>query len=169
MDEKGTLIGFDLTLYKGEIAILHAPNGWGKSTLFAAICGLIKVDQGEILLEGRSLNGLPTWDRVNKGLGALPSDRHTFSSLQVKDALRLAELQEAPIVLGPLAARVCSSLSGGERQVLALRTAKPDRLSLYDEPFCALDGNHVIDTAGRIGRDATQRAILIMVPASLYS
>ena len=143
LDENGNQTGFSLTLYEGETTILQAPNGWGKSTLFAAICGLIKYDQGEIILQGQSLDGLPTWDRARKGLCALPSDHHTFPSLRAREVLKLAGYQGIANELGPLANRVCSSLSGGENQRVSLLSQMGNTLCpivrMFDEPFTALD------------------------------
>jgi len=146
-DEDSNRVGFSLTLYEGEIAILQAPNGWGKSTLFAAICGLIKVAQGEVLLNGQPLEQLQAWDRARLGISALPSDHHTFPTLRTKDVLKLVGNTNASAAadLGELDNRVCSSLSGGERQKVALRallsSTGAKATLLLDEPFAALDGD----------------------------
>ena len=139
LDDHGEPAGLNLTLYEGEVTILQAPNGWGKSTLFAAICGLIQSNSGEIHIQGRSLNGLPVWIRVNMGLRAMPSDQHTFPTLLVREALSLAGKEKAAANSNSLAARLCSSLSGGVRQRVALATLTRGKLGLFDEPFRALD------------------------------
>src|SRR6185436_16933951 len=118
LDDQGNSTGLNLTLFRGEISILQAPNGWGKSTLFSAVAGLIQADSGSVSLEGKSLNGLPTWERVSRGLRALPSGNHTFPNLRVRDMLRLAGSQVPAIDVGHLGNRICSSLSGGQRQLV---------------------------------------------------
>jgi ABC-type branched-subunit amino acid transport system ATPase component len=156
--------GFNLTLFKGEIAILQAPNGWGKSSLFGAITGLIAADQGEIYLEGRNLAGLPTWKRVKQGLRALPADRNTFSRLRTREALRLAGKPSSSICFGPLANRPCSSLSGGERQRVALAAVTAGKFCVYDEPFLALDSHWARETISAL--QASQfESILILSPS----
>lgn len=135
----GDPTGFNLTLQPGEIAILQAPNGWGKSTLFAALCGLIDIAQGTIILHGCPIQHLPTWERVHKGLTALPSDQHTFSSLTAREALKLAGNGQMIAELGSLADRASSSLSGGERQRVALASVSCGHIQLLDEPFSGLD------------------------------
>lgn len=139
LSDDGEPIGLSLTLQEGEIALLQAPNGWGKSTLIAALCGLVDIAQGEIILLGHPIQNLPSWERVRKGLRALPSDQHTFSNLTVREMLSLAGSSERIAELASLADRVCSSLSGGERQRVALAAASHRHIQLLDEPFAALD------------------------------
>jgi ABC-type branched-subunit amino acid transport system ATPase component len=139
LDDQGQPTGLNLTLYEGETVILQAPNGWGKSTLFAAVTGLISADQGDIRLGGRPLRGVPPWERVRRGLCAMPSDRHTFPSLRGRDALALGG---GSVEAGELAAfidRPCSSLSGGQKQRIALASTPVGRVNLFDEPMLALD------------------------------
>jgi ABC-type branched-subunit amino acid transport system ATPase component len=135
----GESTGLNLCIQEGEIAILQAPNGWGKSTLFAALSGLIEIAQGEIILQGHSIQRLPAWDRVSKGLRTLPSDQHMFPSLTAREMLKLAGSGEMIAELGSLADRVCSSLSGGERQRVALASVSRGQIQLLDEPLSGLD------------------------------
>lgn len=141
IDDQGNQTGFNLTLRKGEIAILQAPNGWGKSTLFDAISGSLTTESGEIHLSGYRVDRLPAWMRFRKGLRVLPSGRHTFPSLTPWETLRLASMLSRATAMGPLAKRACDSLSGGERQKLALASVATGEVTLYDEPFLALDAD----------------------------
>lgn len=139
LDEHGNEAGLDLTVYEGEISLLQAPNGWGKSTLLAAIAGLIPAHKGSIRLNGRCLDGLPIWERVRLGLRALPSDGHTFANLLGSETLRLAGARDNAKDVAAFIGRPCSSLSGGERQRLALAAMSVGVVNLYDEPFSGLD------------------------------
>nr|VFJ87217.1 MAG: ABC-type branched-chain amino acid transport system, ATPase component [Candidatus Kentron sp. H]VFJ88878.1 MAG: ABC-type branched-chain amino acid transport system, ATPase component [Candidatus Kentron sp. H]VFJ95120.1 MAG: ABC-type branched-chain amino acid transport system, ATPase component [Candidatus Kentron sp. H] len=145
LDAEGEATGLDLTLYQGETAILQAPNGWGKSTLIAALAGFIPVQKGVIRLQGNLLDGLPSWDRVRAGLRVLPSDRFIFPDLSGSEALKLSGSAASPtntFTVEPpsLLDRKYASLSGGERRQIALAGFHGGILGLCDEPFDALDG-----------------------------
>lgn len=169
LDDQSNPAGFSLTLYEGEIALLQAPNGWGKTTLFAAVCGLMDASQGEIRLQSQHLDGLRTWDRVDWGLSALPSNRHTFPTLKVKEQLSLAVRGRNTSNLGKLDDQLCSSLSGGERQQLAfagiLDRQQRARLYLLDEPFVAYDSRASEAAIGTVS-SITHGAILILLPST---
>lgn len=139
LDDQGQPTGLNLTLYEGETIILQAPNGWGKSTLFAAVTGLIDADQGVVRLGGQPLEGVPPWERVRRGLCAMPSDRHTFPSLRGRDALVLGGNRSEAGELAAFIDRPCSSLSGGQKQRIAMASTPAGRVNLFDEPLSALD------------------------------
>lgn len=169
LDDRGEPTGLNLTLYEGEIAILQAPNGWGKSTLFAAVSGLILAEQGQIYLKGNPIEDLPTWDRVRKGLRALPSSIHSFPSLTVKEALALARVPGGNAAIDSLAERIYSSLSGGQKQRVALITLPQDQsveTVLLDEPFSMLDAKAITSEAARL-LNGGEKAILIFSPSSV--
>lgn len=171
LDEHGDPNGFDLTLHEGEIAILQAPNGWGKSTLFDAICGNTPTSDGSIVLNGSTVQATPTWVRAQAGLVASPSAAKLFPSLKVSEVARLAPHSHSSASGSiPFAQRTISSLSGGEKQRTLLRMALPDsgkpQLVLLDEPFAMLDDNathHVVDTLSQMQPNHT---ILILIPAN---
>lgn len=139
-DEDGAETGLDLTVYQGEIVILQAPNGWGKTTLFNAITGLFPAQRGTISLLNKPLSKLKTWERIRRGLTVLPSENVGFSSLGVQDSLRLAGDKGLQLDVDSLGNRAVSSLSGGERRRLALAGLQEGHIAVCDEPFGALDG-----------------------------
>jgi ABC-type branched-subunit amino acid transport system ATPase component len=163
LDENGDPTGLNLTLYEGEMIILQAPNGWGKSTLLDAIAGIIPVSAGEIRLDGTVLDHLPTWERVRKGLRALASDQNTFPSLRVKEVMQLVGNPDGVSEFKSLADRICSSLSGGERQRVALFAIPPGKVGIYDEPFSALDRNNTLKATTLGARDMSL-AQLVLIP-----
>ncbi len=168
LDNHGIATGLNLAINEGEIAILQAPNGWGKSTLIAAIAGLLPTEGGEIYIERKPLSGLPTWERVRKGLRALPSDQNTFSSLTVKETIKLAGSSERGDKLGVLADRVASSLSGGQKQRLALlcqQNHASSKLLVFDEPFSMLDMSAIKEAAQNL-LSSTTDTVLVVVPSS---
>jgi branched-chain amino acid transport system ATP-binding protein len=145
----------DLTVPTGSITAVLGANGAGKTTLLRALSGLIKITDGEILLDGQSLRGVPVEHLVRRGMAHVPEGRGVVTELTVEENLRLGGLfrrdnadvnraiDEVYQLFEPLARRRTypgHQLSGGERQMLALGRAlvgRP-RLMLLDEPSLGL-------------------------------
>jgi len=144
-----------LRLRKGEIITVIGPNGAGKTTLLNAVMGLLP-SRGRLMFEGESLAYLDVEGRVERGLCLVPEKRELFGDMSVADNLALgayvhrgkgaavkALLDEVYARFPRLAERrpqLASTLSGGERQMLALGRAlmsKP-RVLLLDEPSLGL-------------------------------
>jgi branched-chain amino acid transport system ATP-binding protein len=147
------LHGLDLNLDKGAIVTVIGPNGAGKSTLLSALMGLIPA-RGSVRYAAEDLSGLPTEARVPR-LCLVPERRELFGGLSVADNLLLGAFirRGARDVQDDLAAiyqrfprlqerraQFAATLSGGERQMLALARAlmaRPNVLML-DEPSLGL-------------------------------
>jgi branched-chain amino acid transport system ATP-binding protein len=145
----------DLTVPTGSITAVLGANGAGKTTLLRALSGLIKIIDGEILLDGQSLRGVPVENLVRRGMAHVPEGRGVVTELTVEENLRLGGLfrrdtadvnraiDEVYQLFEPLARRRTypgHQLSGGERQMLGLGRAlvgRP-RLLLLDEPSLGL-------------------------------
>lgn len=171
-DAHGDTAGFNLTLNEGEIAILQAPNGWGKSTLFDAICGNAPAKSGNIILNGYQVEFTPPWARAQIGLAASPSAAALFPSLKVSEVARLApHTSSTDSGSIPFAQRTISSLSGGEKQRTLLRLALPDPkksgLALLDEPFAMLDDEAIRQSVDALTNLPQHHAVLLLVPANL--
>lgn len=167
LDASGRPTGFDLTLYRGEMAVLQAPNGWGKTTLLAALAGIIPATTGQIRLNGVLLANLPTWTRVDLGLSYVQSDSQLFPHLTGYDSLRLAR-SPVPLLANPgVFSRPAATLSGGQRKTLALAMLQSRRNSaiLLDEPLHGLDLTASEETLHALLTNETQSAILITIPA----
>ena len=147
--------GVSLEMQPGEIVTVIGPNGAGKSTLLAALMGLLPA-QGDIRYEGEDFSRLLTEERVRRGICLVPERRELFTEMTVEDNLILgayARWRERAAVADGLAevyarfprlserrTQLAGTLSGGERQMLALGRAlmaKP-RLLLLDEPSLGL-------------------------------
>jgi branched-chain amino acid transport system ATP-binding protein len=145
----------DLTVATGSITAVLGANGAGKTTLLRALSGLVKVTEGEVLLDGQNLRGVPVEQLVHRGMAHVPEGRGVVVELTVEENLRLGGLfrrdnadvaraiDEVYQLFEPLARRRTyegHQLSGGERQMLALGRAlvgRP-RLLLLDEPSLGL-------------------------------
>jgi len=145
-----------LFLNRGEVVGLLGPNGAGKTTCFYMITGLIRVDQGQILLDGQDVTTLPMYQRARLGVGYLPQEPSIFRGLTVEqNVMAIVELSEPKaskrreIVDGLLSElRVdhlkdapAAALSGGERRRVEIARALATRPSfmLLDEPFAGID------------------------------
>ncbi len=163
-ESDGPVQGFSLTLRQGELAVLRAPNGWGKTTLIEAITGLLPIDRGTVSIDGRAVQSWPAWMRRHLGLSTLSLTRFSFSSLRVEEALQLARIAPPDSVRHLLKKHV-SDLSGGEKQNVAIACAMHPsaRIVLLDEPFANLDDR----SSGRLVETIRSRpndSFLICVP-----
>ena len=145
-----------LFLRRGEVVGLLGPNGAGKTTCFYMITGLVRVDQGQILLDGQDVTTLPMYQRARLGVGYLPQEPSIFRGLTVEqNVMAIVELSERnrskrqDIVDGLLAElhvdhlrdAPANALSGGERRRVEIARALATRPSfmLLDEPFAGID------------------------------
>ena len=140
---------------EGAIVTVIGPNGAGKSTLLGAVMGLHRCT-GEVRFRGADLGGISVEERVERGLSLVPERRELFGELAVEDNLVLGAFQrcrrrarlEADLEavyarfpkLKERRAQLAGTLSGGERQMLALGRALMARpkLLMLDEPSLGL-------------------------------
>lgn len=138
----------NLTLDAEELVVVLGANGAGKSTLLAAIMGWLTPRSGSILFKGDELVGLEPWQRARRGIAIVPEGGRLFADLTVAENLDLARPTESGMqfvlelfpILGDRMNQISRTLSGGERQMLALaRTiaTEPDVL-LVDEASSGL-------------------------------
>jgi branched-chain amino acid transport system ATP-binding protein len=131
----------------GEVVTIVGRNGAGKTTLLRCLMGLHKQQRGAVTLAGAQLSGLAAHKRARLGLGWVPDDRGTYSTLSVEEHLTLpprlgdggwplAQVYETFPMLEARRRSSGTQLSGGEQQILAIARALRSgaRLLLCDEP-----------------------------------
>jgi branched-chain amino acid transport system ATP-binding protein len=147
------LRGASIHVGHGEMVGIIGPNGAGKSTLIKAIFGLVPIRSGVMELDGADIVGTAGFDLVKMGVGYVPQVRNVFGSLSVEENLRMgvflrpdrfAARRDQVFELFPVLADKrgdrAESLSGGQRQVLAMGRAlmMEPSLMLLDEPSAGL-------------------------------
>jgi cobalamin transport system ATP-binding protein len=167
---------------EGEMVGLLGPNGSGKTTLLRLVSGVLRPQQGRILLDGRELRD---WGRrsVAQRIAVVPQELHVPFAYTVEQLVNLGRTpfvnllgsnsrQEAIVVqdamqaadVTPLANRVFNELSGGERQrvIVAMALAQQPKLLLLDEPTSHLDIKYQIDILELVQRLNRERGVTVI-------
>jgi lipopolysaccharide export system ATP-binding protein len=151
-----------LQINSGQVVGLLGPNGAGKTTSFYMMVGLVPLDAGRILLNGKDLSRLPIHSRARMGLAYLPQEPSIFRKLTVEEnilaVLELQELSEEAthaqlesllqeLHIVHIRNSQAVSLSGGERRrvEIARCLATNPSFILLDEPFAGIDPIAVLD------------------------
>ncbi len=161
-DKRIVLRDVSLKVRRGEALGLLGPNGAGKTTCFYSIMGLVKPDQGRILMDGVDVTSQPMYRRAQLGLGYLPQETSIFRGMSVEDnimaVLEVAEpdrdkrhatcerlLEEFSVTR--LRKANAMALSGGERRrvEIARALAASPSIMLLDEPFAGIDPISISD------------------------
>jgi branched-chain amino acid transport system ATP-binding protein len=140
------LTDLDLIVHDGEAVALLGRNGVGKTTMLRAITGTVEKSAGRITMDGTDITQAKHYEINRLGISIVPEGRRLFPNLTVMENLRLAarpggasfdEIFALFPKLKILQRARAESLSGGERQMLAIARALtvPSRLILLDEPF----------------------------------
>ncbi len=178
-NEKKVVDNVNLEVENGEVVGLLGPNGAGKTTTFYMAVGLVKPEEGQIILDDADITEYPMYMRARKGIGYLPQESSIFKKLTVKENV-LAILEALPISnkerneqantaleelnIKHLANRKSAVLSGGERRRLEISRVLSTNPSfiLLDEPFAGIDPIAVIDIQ-EIIKHLSKRGIGILI------
>jgi len=176
------LHGIDLSAHAGEIVTLVGRNGMGKSTLMKSLIGVMPARSGEIVVDGADVAGLPSYQRVARGLTYVPQGRQIFGTMTVKENIETGlvvtgkseiprEIFDLFPILADFANRRGGNLSGGQQQQLAIARAlvSNPKVLLLDEPTEGIQPSIIKDLA-RLLRDIRSiRNICIVVCEQLLS
>ena len=148
------LNGIDLTVYESEFVTIIGPNGCGKSTFIKVIFGIANLYQGDIIYRNEDITGMRADSLVKKGIGYVPQTDNVFPSLTVEENLQMGGLDLTKPEIDERIEQVydifpnikekpfhlAESLSGGERQMLAISRVLISNPSfiMFDEPTAAL-------------------------------
>lgn len=169
-----------LTVHSNEIVGLLGPNGAGKTTTFYMVVGLVRQDEGKIVIDGEDISFLPMHSRAQRGIGYLPQEASIFRRLSVYDNLmavleirkdltpeqrreRADELIEE-FNIGHIRDSLGQALSGGERRrvEIARALAANPKFILLDEPFAGVDPISVTDIK-KIITDLRNRGLGVLI------
>jgi lipopolysaccharide export system ATP-binding protein len=154
---------------QGEIVGLLGPNGAGKTTSFYQVVGLVRPDEGSVLLNDIDITKLPMYERARRGIGYLPQEASVFRKLSVEDNIlavlemtrlsRREQKQKMESLLDEFRLHHVRKsngdvLSGGERRrtEIARALAVDPKFILLDEPFAGIDPIAVEDIQGIVAK-----------------
>jgi len=163
----------------GQIIGLLGPNGAGKTTSFYMVVGLIKADEGKIILNDQDITSLPMHERAQQGIAYLPQEASVFRRMTVEEnLLAVLELQKLSenerkqrlqklldeFNINSIARQKAYTLSGGERRrvEVARALALNPKFLLLDEPFAGIDPLAVADIQ-KIIQNLKSRGIGVLI------
>ena len=176
------LHNIDISAQAGEIVALVGRNGMGKSTLMKSLIGVMPARSGRILIDGADLSGLPSYERVARGLAYVPQGRQIFGTMTVKENIETGRIvtgkTDIPVeifelfpILREFARRRGGNLSGGQQQQLAIARAlaSEPKVLLLDEPTEGIQPSIIKDIARLLRKIRDLHNICILVCEQVLS
>lgn len=174
--------GLNFTANKNETLAIMGRNGMGKTTLFKSLMGILPSKTTKLLVDGESLEGDDSYQRVAKGLAYVPQGRMIFPSMTVQEnietGLEKSKTREIPEdiyalfpVLYDMRKRKGGNLSGGQQQQLAIARAlvTNPKVLLLDEPTEGIQPSIIKDIAKVLNEIRKMREITIIVSEQVLS
>ena len=172
------LKGVSIRVEPGEIVSIIGPNGAGKSTFFKIIAGLLSAREGRVLFDGGEIHRLDARAVAQRGIAFVPQELNVFPSMSIQENLEMGGYMEPATVrsriesiyerfpeLAEKRRDAARTLSGGQRQILAMATALmvDPKLLLLDEPSAGLSpaaAERLFETILAINRERVSIAMV---------
>lgn len=169
--ESEVLHGINIHVEQSEVVVVVGPNGAGKSTAMKSVLGLLNIKSGNIILDGEDITGTEPDVVVTKGVSYVPQTHNVFVSLSVQENLemgawtrtsgineRIQDMYELFPDLKEKRAKPAGSLSGGQRQMVAMAKALmvESKILFLDEPTAGLSPKYraqIFETIVRINKN----------------
>lgn len=174
--------GINFTANKNETLAIMGRNGMGKTTLFKALMGILPSKNGTIKVDGNTVAGMDSYQRVGKGLAYVPQGRMIFPAMTVQENIetgleksRSRHIPEDIFALFPvlydMRNRKGGNLSGGQQQQLAIARAlvTDPKVLLLDEPTEGIQPSIIKDIAKVLNEIRKLREITIIVSEQILS
>ena len=177
--QKEILRDVSLTIETGKLVVVTGPNGGGKSTMAKMIAGILKPNQGQILLDGEDVTDLDITQRATRGISFAFQQPVRFKGITVRDLINLASgreisdceacgyLKEVGLCARDYIDReVNASPSGGEIKRIEIATvmARKTKLTIFDEPEAGIDlwsFNNLIDVFKNLRKEINGSMLII--------
>ena len=177
--QKEILRDVSLTIETGKLVVVTGPNGGGKSTMAKIIAGILRPNQGQILLDGEDVTDLDITQRATRGISFAFQQPVRFKGITVRDLINLASgreisdceacgyLKEVGLCARDYIDReVNASLSGGEIKRIEIATvmARKTKLTIFDEPEAGIDlwsFNNLIDVFKNLRKEINGSMLII--------
>ena len=176
------LHAIDLSAQAGEIVALVGRNGMGKSALMKSLIGVMPARSGKIVVDGADVAGLPSYQRVARGLAYVPQGRQIFGTMTVQENIETGlvvtgrsqvpqQIFDLFPILAEFAGRRGGNLSGGQQQQLAIARAlaSDPKVLLLDEPTEGIQPSIIKDLARLLREIRSIRNICIVVCEQVLS
>lgn len=174
--------GLNFTAHKNETLAIMGRNGMGKTTLFKSLMGILPSKAGKLMVDGQTIVGDDSYQRVAKGLAYVPQGRMIFPGMTVQEnietGLEKSKTREIPAdiyalfpVLYDMRKRKGGNLSGGQQQQLAIARAlvTNPKVLLLDEPTEGIQPSIIKDIAKVLNEIRKMREITIIVSEQVLS
>jgi urea transport system ATP-binding protein len=176
------LHGLDLAVKPGEIVAIMGRNGMGKTTLMKTLMGILPETSGEVVVDGQTITGLKSHQRVARGVAYVPQGRMIFSAMTVQENVETGltvtgqnrvpdDIYELFPVLLEMKNRRGGNLSGGQQQQLAIARALASnpKVLLLDEPTEGIQPSIIRDMARTLREIRDRKGLSIVVSEQVLS
>ena len=168
----------EFNVNRGEIVSILGPNGAGKSSAMKAMLGMLKLDSGNVILDGKDISDLSTQERIRLGISFVPQVNNIFSELTVKENLEMGAFTSSKNIeekinsmydlfpaINEKKSQLAGELSGGQRQQVAIARALMNNPSILmlDEPTAGVSPVVMQEIFDHIVRIKEKNIAILMV------